>query len=189
MKKLCLLLLVIIAASLSCNSASTPAKAAYTTYTAAKGLARFSFEYPADYKVMSFETNPESSVLTLTGPAVKGTPYTAALTVTIRTTDSYIPDAESAFLMTLLDAKNEQDFKLLEQSYVQVAGIQAQLLRFSVRNPTSAGATENRTDVFSEAYFDYHDFVWNIETISDSSTAGTDKAVFDRILQTFKILP
>jgi len=39
-----------------------------------------------------------------------------------------------------------------------------------------------------EVYFDYNGLIWRIDIRSDSTTAEEDKADFEHVLQTFKIL-
>ncbi len=71
-----------------------------------------------------------------------------------------------------------------------MSNVPARLIAYTERNiqPIDRGLKEPPFEVWRKVFFDYNGLIWQIDIRSASSTAEEDKADFEHIVKTFKIL-
>ena len=168
----------------------------YQTFVMSEGAAQFSFEYSSKYKIGDYKPLidtlkfRELASVSLIAPFNKQSKDFTSILFLVWAVDILAPNAESQMEMVIKKASTSMDFKLLEQTGVTVSNVPAKLIAYTERNiqPIDRGLKEPPFEVWREVFFDYNGLIWEIEMRSDSSTAEEDKADFEHILQTFKIL-
>jgi hypothetical protein len=169
----------------------------YKTYVFNEGILHFSLEYRAYYKVdwtkpaesTGYPTQQAMS-FDLISPKIKGINDYTYIKVLADKPDDLIPDAKSAMERAQRNASSWADYKLLDKSEITIDSLHAYRLDYQIRNVIGiiAGTSGPRISVYREVHFDAKGYVWLIQIRSDSTTAEADKADFEHILQTFKIL-
>jgi hypothetical protein len=188
-----LLLLLISLATLSASGCS-----GYKTFSLEKGIGHFTFEHPAQYKVEKVEVRNDSLLYThiiLSGPGARlekgGMDYTF-IDVFVDDTRVYSRSAEDDLESSLASATKLPDYRLLERSAVSVAGVTAQQVVYfydrGVRDHPEDPEPEPLPTIMREIYFDHCDLIWSISIRSNEAAAEDARAIFEHILQTFKIL-
>ena len=169
----------------------------YKTFTLTDGNVHFSLEYRAYYKIKevhpSFDTGTPSDAFmdfTLISPKIKQTKDYTYIKVLVEKPGRLIPDAKSQTERAENNASSWANYKLLDKYMTTIDGIEAYRLDYQNQNivPTLAGTGKPAIGVYRELHFDAKGFVWMIQMSSDSSTADADKADFEHVIQTFKVL-
>lgn len=170
----------------------------YKTFTIGEGIAKFSFDYSSRYKVKEYYAHDNITAVHIRGPFNKEANDYTLIDVIVVPTTSFYPDAESAIndLIRKRSGDSVFEFKVLEQGDLMVAGIPAKFIVYQERDLTRAIADmyadndskKTAYEVCREIDFVYNDLLWIISIDSDVSTAEADKANFEHVLQTFKIL-
>lgn len=168
----------------------------YQYFVMDEGAAQFSFEYNTKYKISYTKTLQdvtkflELAVVDLIAPLNKKTKDYTSMGILVGAGNILARDAESEMTNNLKKYSTSMGFQLLEQSDITVSGVPAKLIAYKERNilPIDRGLTEPPFEVLREVYFDYNGLIWRIDIRSDSTTAEEDKADFEHVLQTFKIL-
>jgi hypothetical protein len=169
----------------------------YKTFTLNEGAVHFSLEYRTYYKIDSLkpaeatgDLMQQSMFFTLISPKIKGVNDYTYIHVVVDKPDEITPDAKSATERAERNASSWADYKLLDKYETTVDGVLAYRLDYQNRNivPAIAGVSGPSIEVIREVAFDAKGYVWMIQIRSVSSTAEADKADFEHILQTFKIL-
>jgi len=187
----------------------------YKTFTLEEkeeGKARFSFQYPACYEnntayiyagILYLETDYPDVSFTRYSPEES---WTSWLLVYVYDPGSSMRDrpdwGDSTDIETVIEADishlttKHDSFQLLERSSISVDGIPAeQIICYYVYSELdffhvgNVGTIEYPTPLVSRmTYFAYDGLIWKIWLASVEDTAEADKAVFEHILKTFKIL-
>jgi|WetSurMetagenome_2_1015567.scaffolds.fasta_scaffold378016_2 hypothetical protein len=175
----------------------------HKTFTMKEGIARFSFEYSAHYKVKEHYADYQITAVHLRGPFNKeANDYTLINISIVRAGGVFAPNAESKISGLIKGRSGDPlfEFKVLEQVDLNIADIPAKLIAYQERDITRAmagmyakmsGNNDSQTvayEVCREVSFVYNDLLWTISIDSDVSTAEAEKADFEHVLQTFKIL-
>jgi len=170
----------------------------YKTFVLDKGTVHFSLEYRTFYKVKEVKPGEDTGdvvrdimYLTLVSPLMKGAYDYTSIDVIADKPGYLLTDAKSAIERAERLASSWGDYKLLDKYELNIDGVKAYRIDYQHRNivPALAGVSnEPAIEVYREVHFDANGFVWMIQMSSDSSTAEDDKADFEHIIQTFKIL-
>ncbi|MBN1643307.1 MAG: hypothetical protein JW856_00580 [Dehalococcoidales bacterium] len=169
----------------------------YNTYEMNEGTIHFSLEYRNYYKVEVVHPGNDTGNATkdimylyLISPKIKQTNDYTRIKIIVGKPDDLTPDAKSAIERAERNAASWADYKLLDKYELTIDGVHAYRIDYQNRNiiPAIAGVSGPRIEVIREVDFDANGFSWMIQMSSDSSTAEADKADFEHILQTFKIL-
>lgn len=169
----------------------------YKQLTVKEDLARFSLEYPCNWRRTVVETHPEGESfymsLSITGPGIRinDSPVASALwNLSVNWTSEERPDATVALDSSLSSwDRISSSFQLLERSTVEIAGIQAE--RATFYNATAADGIRWKNPVpitVTEYYFEYGGFIWRIHSSSPLDLAKENEVHFNHILETFKML-
>jgi hypothetical protein len=168
----------------------------YKTFVLNEGAVHFSLEYRTYYKVDYLkpaeaigDNEQQSMYFTLVGPLIREINDYTSIHVAVGPPDELIPDAKSAIERAERNASSWADYELLNKCETTIDGVPAYRIDYQNRNivPAIAGG-EPRIEVIREVRFDAKGYVWMIQIRSDSSTAESDKADFEHIVATFKIL-
>ena len=187
-----ILIFIIVLLCLACSGCRDVNS--YSTFTLKEGTVHFSLEYRNYFSIKEWkpwENKPNDIMgLTLVSPKIKGTGYYTHIDVLASKPDYLIPDAKSAIELAERNAASWADYKLLAKYELTTDGVQAYRIDYQNQNiiPAIAGIGGPGIEVVREVRFDAKGFGWMIQMTSDSSTAEADKADFEYILQTFKIL-
>ena len=169
----------------------------YKTFSMTEGIAHFSFEYPSKYEITDYYSDNEILTVTLTEPFNKQAKDSTKISVGIVPGNENYPQD---YINSLIRKRSsDPDFNLqeLEQADLFVSGKQAKLFVYQERDlgrimaGVYYGTNEDIStlnEIIREAIFYYNNLAWVIAIDSDSSTAEVDKADFDHVIQTFKIL-
>jgi hypothetical protein len=171
----------------------------YKLFTLTKGIGHFSLEYPQDYSIGIVEINNSSEntyihITFFTNPP-KGQEKELAGTfvqILISPPDSNIGDAKSDFEYSLSIAQNEDNYKLLDQFELDIVGSHSYGVDYSftvvpdLSHSPLGSVTKYCTT--REIDFEKDNLLWTISMTSDTTYADRDKAYFDHILQSLKIL-
>jgi hypothetical protein len=168
----------------------------YKTFVLNEGAVHFSLEYRTYYDIdylkpaeATGDNIQQSMLFDLKSPKIKGINDYTYIHVAVGPPDELIPDAKSATERAERNASSWADYALLNKCETTIDGVPAYRLDYQNRNivPAIAGG-EPRIEVIRKVNFDAKGYVWMIQVRSDFSTAEADKADFEHILQTFKIL-
>jgi hypothetical protein len=159
--------------------------------TVKKGIGHFSLEIPSGFEVSSVEINDEfvGTDVYLVGPVpIDG--YRSVIAIYIDDYgDAY--DALSVAKKGLTDARDYTNFQLLSDlSTLTVSGITAYQYIISYdfpENPDIYPPPMVR-EIERKTYFNHDGFLWAIGILADPSWEEQEMAIFDRLLETFKIL-
>jgi hypothetical protein len=196
-KRICLILYILMLNCLFFNSCQNMDVNSYKTFTLTDGNVHFSLEYRSYYKIKevhpSFDTGNASDTFldfTLISPKIKQTKDYTRIKVLADKPDHLIPDAKSNVERAENNASSWANYKLYDKYETTIDGIPAYRLDYQNQNiiPAIAGTGGPAIEVYRELYFDAKGLVWMIQMSSDSSTAEADKADFEHIIQTFKVL-
>ncbi len=169
----------------------------YKTFVLNEGTVHFSLEYRTYYRVDRVKPGDDTGLVSkdtmdfeLISPKIKQTNDYTRIEVIVEKPNTLLPDAKSAIERAERNASSWADYKLLDKYELTIDGVQAYRIDYQNINiiPAIAGVPGKPISVYREVHFDAKGFVWMIQMRSDSSTAEADKADFEHILQTFKIL-
>lgn len=172
----------------------------YKKFSLNKGIARFSFEYPSAYELESTRMESyfaeEISVFFYTSPTKQSIAdyHNAEIFVNIGEASAPIPTLQERTELAIASgSRHYGNFRLLERSNVEFAGIRGELVVFSFASylleDVQLGMHLVNTPAISRAvYFDRNGQIWLISLTAHESLADKSKADFTRILQTFKFL-
>lgn len=169
----------------------------YKTFVLNEGTVHFSFEYRTYYKIDEVKPGGNTGVstkdlmyVTLISPRIAGTKDYTRIDIIVDKPDWLVPDAKSGIERAERNYSSWKYYKLLDKFDISIDGLHAYRLDNEMINivPAIAGTGKPAIEVDRTVEFDAKGFVWFIQMTSDSSTAEADKADFEHILQTFKIL-
>jgi hypothetical protein len=169
----------------------------HKTLTVTDGTVHFSFEYRSYYKIKEVEpggnlgnVTHDICYVTLISPLIDKINDHTTIDIIVDKPDQLVPDALSGIIRAENNASSWKGYKLLDKSYPTIDNFPAYRIDYTDRNPIPAiaGIKEPLFEVIREVRFDAKGFVWMIQINSDSSTAEVDKADFEYILKTFKVL-
>jgi len=160
----------------------------YKTFTLKRGIGYFTFEYPSNYKVARMEVQDGGLFYTdviLNGPFLEKEQDFPLIGVLISRISEQQPNKEAAAeeLLSLVSAF--PDFKLLERSQVTVDGSEGDQLTFSY---AQAVAGQSLSTISRDAFFEQGGLIWNITMRSPATILEANKAHFEHLLQTFRVL-
>lgn len=164
----------------------------YHTFVMKGGLAKFSFEYPSTYELADINSNRDGgNDVTLYGPYVQSAEETC-ITIHVGKPE----DGQAGYLCYLEDflrfEASSPEFKLLERFGVTVAGNPGEEVVCSYLNyrgnEAMAKGIPPAPFVDRQVMFNHDGLVWDIFMKGLESTAEADKAIFEHLLETFKIL-
>ena len=164
--------------------------------TVKEGIGHFSTVYPDGFVLSRIKIDKsggiESLLVDFIGPVTAdvGLPL---INIAVVNYQDHLT-AERAMEIRLSSARNYDSFKLLDESILTVAGVTAyqtsyyfDTYPYDLHIPPPEDAVLV-TWLDRIVIFDYGDYQWNIYLGSDPSREEHDMAVFDRILDSFKIL-
>ena len=163
--------------------------------TVNKGIAHFSMEFPSGFRFGTIKIDKSGGTESLTVDFIGPVTPDVGLPLISINVDSYEDSftAERAAESLLNQARNYNNFKLLDESTKTVAGVTAyqhsyyfDTWPYDHTNPPEDAAFV--TWLSKEVFFDYIEFSYTLRLGSDPSREEQDMAAFDRILETFKIL-
>jgi hypothetical protein len=171
----------------------------YKIFTLEKGIAHFAFECPYSYKTEKVEVRSdfEYTHIILSGPGVRlieGGMDRTFIYLFIRTTSNDVPSAESALEdeLTFKSGLPLKDYQLMERSQISVAGIDGEQLIYywdmGVPEYPDDPEPEPIPTIMRKVYFDYGNLIWTLSIRSNQAIVEEANAIFEHILETFKIL-
>jgi len=169
----------------------------YKLLTVNKDIARFSLEYPCNWRRTRVETYTDhdktSLSLCITGPGIKidGSRSPSTLWgLDIIWISEGSPNATTVLENSLsIWASTSSSFQLLERSTVEIAGIQAEQAIF--HNTIDADRVlvkKPATIICKQYFFEYDGLIWIIYSSSVLAIAEENEVLFNHIIQTFRIL-
>jgi len=157
-----------------------------------RGVGQFSFEYPASYAVGKVEVRPDFGYtdMTLLRRSIEGQEEDfSMITVFVFDTDEYTPNVEVAAQNLLSQVSKWPDFRLLEPMSTTTATIDSIPARqFAFSNSRATRPDNIISEIRRTIYFEHDGLIWKIGHQSDAATVETDRADFEHILKTFKVL-
>ena len=165
------------------------------TITIKEGIGHFSMEYPSGFELVNIKIDNsggiESLFVDFIGPVTEnvGFPW---IHIYIQGTDP--PKTEYIVKTELSRARALVEFKLLDESTITVAGVTAYQYSFHYDvypyDPRDIPPEHHTlvTRLKREVYFDHSGLLWNISLSTDPSREEHDMAVFDKVLESFKVL-
>jgi len=132
-----------------------------------------------------------TALFSLDGPPLRGNNDYARIVVAASLPDDVIPDAKVGIELAERNASSWKGYELIKKCVTEVAGYHAYRIDYRIVNiiPALAGeAGDLPFKIYREVRFDTKGYVWMIEISSPSSTAESDEADFEHILETFKTL-
>ncbi len=180
-----LLLAILIISLLSCGE--------YQTFTIKRGIAHFSFEYPARYggKQVEVRNDPESkytSVGLSWGPPERLW-RASNIDIFVQGHDSANAEADLERLLSI--ESNMLDFKLIQRYSVTVSGVEGYGIYYSKTEPPGGGYGPPgvpRPYISRAICFDYGGLIWSIWFQYDEATKDLGEAAYEHVIKTFKIL-
>jgi hypothetical protein len=168
----------------------------YDTFSLKRGIAHFSFEYPCGYKKSPIDITDGYTDIFLRGPYHKSIEDFTWFSIWVQTSDDPdFLDPEAALNRAISRIKNYLDYRLIERSVINVAGIEGQQIIYfhnAVRPALGqAGYIPGvgpAPTIERKIYFSDEGRIWNIDFNSNESTAEADMADFEHLLKTFTIL-
>jgi hypothetical protein len=164
------------------------------TIVVSRGIAHFSFERPEGYSLDKIEVRNDSehryTDVGLSSPLNDKGYYTATIGIFVNPISDVFPDAAVALEYSLSTHSGFKDFELLQRFTTTVAGTQGQgfvASYSSFRHPTHPVPGWNPY-VTRQVFFGSNGLIFQVSILSDASTAEVEKADFEHILETFKIL-
>ena len=165
--------------------------------TVKEGIGHFSMEYPSGFVLGSIKIDTsggiESLFVDFIGPVTPDVGL-ALLNININDFEGKYT-AETAARDLLSSAQKYTNFKLLDESTVNISGVTAyHHCYYHDKYPYDTHFEKPGEDailvtrLIRKVYFDHSGFLWTISMHSDPSREEHDMTVFDRILDSFKVL-
>ena len=165
--------------------------------TVKEGIGHFSMEYPSGFVLGSIKIDTsggiESLFVDFIGPVTPDVGLTL-LNININDFEGKYT-AETAARDLLSSAQKYTNFKLLDESTVNISGVTAyHHCYYHDKYPYNTHFEKPGEDailvtrLIRKVYFDHSGFLWTISMHSDPSREEHDMTVFDRILDSFKVL-
>ncbi len=151
------------------------------------GFAKYQFSYSPKYKLVDHSYDDLGSSVRLEIYPHKAD--TSSIVVFAWRPDKSIPNAESRVAILLRRMKNQPESKILEQSTIVVDGKSALDIVYlrsdltPIKRPSGPPLERHH-----EVNFDYGGIIWSIQQITVQAYTESDKADFDLVLSTFKVL-
>ena len=163
--------------------------------TVKEGIGHFSMIYPSDFVLGVIKIDNSGGIESLSVDFIGPMTDVGLPLISIDVSDYYDSfPAKSAADSLLNQARKYNNFKLLDESTISVAGVTAYQHSYyydtypydpHIIPPEDATLI---TWLFRRVFFDYIEFSYTLRLGSDPSREEQDMAAFDRILETFKIL-
>lgn len=167
----------------------------YKTFTLKEDKLHFSFEYPASYRIVKGEIGSDvhnEIHYALLGLELKRREENHSwLEISYFSSSETSPNATATVERYLSTMSTQYDFKLLERKKVTIAGVQGEKIVFTTLDPNAKSFvpfTEKARLTHIDLTFDYRELIWSISIMSNEAVAETDKAAFEHMIKTFKIL-
>ncbi|MFC2035816.1 hypothetical protein ACFLUJ_06825 [Chloroflexota bacterium] len=170
------------------------------TFTLREGIGHFSFKYPSRYEpeIVRTETGPlgpETYVVlftSTTGHAIVEY-HDAEILVHIGNIEARGRNSEEAAEFNISYWSRDEDFRLIERSSIEVAGIRGEQIVYSYVNEftphVSLGMhSVNKPAIRRGVFFDYNGQSWSISVTGHESIDDIVKKDYNHILETFKII-
>jgi hypothetical protein len=166
------------------------------------GDGRFSFEYPSNWIIDYIHTSRHYTEASLSGPPLKrvdatdNREYTVTSTswwVTVDSVTSESLTAEAALRGDVLRLSWHDEFKVLEESDIEIAGLTARQVVFTYSAPQMPLGQDGpggppQPVVVRVIRFIHNGLMWHIQSYSNSDVAEADEVHLEHMLKTFKIL-
>jgi hypothetical protein len=173
-----------------CNKYHVMDNNSHKTFVMNRGVAKFSFDFSPKYRVTGAVVESTCSDITLRGPeldqAGNSTVFSASVCKTV------YQDYQSSIETLLSMVKGGPDFKLLERSSVTISGEQGEeLVYYSLQAITNEAIAEGIQPVHMitrHLEFMQNGLSWALDISSLESSVEEDKANYEQIVRTFKIL-
>ena len=168
----------------------------YKLFEVNNDIARFSFEYPCNWKSSRVEIITDRYIglsLHLYGPRIKiddSYVYSVYFSISLHQLSEEYPDATTALInhLTTWDRISEE-FQMQERSTIEIAGLEAEQATYFDTVPTDLyGRTDPAPTLVRECFFEYGGYIWNLHYQSILSIAEENEVYLNHILETFKIL-
>jgi len=190
-----LLCITILVSGISC----TPCENGYEKVYRNKGIVKYSFEYPCDWKSnvrgIDYEVDVfPNTYIRIDAPWVKiedKRKPSSHIGIDSRWPDEEIPDAKAWLLDDVSLWGSFPEFKILDESQFMLDDIEGKQIKYSYRTgfmdfSEGSDARGNDPMVASEMYFEYGGLIWNIRFSSNDATYNSHEPYFDHFLSTFK---
>ena len=164
----------------------------YKTFALRRGVGYFSFEYSSHYDILKVEIRPELGYtgIVLLRRSVEGQEQDfSMITIAVKTPHESEPNVPVAVKNYLTQVSSWPNFRLLSPPstiVITTDNISAQQFTFS--NSRATRPDNIISEVRWAVLFERGGLIWEMTHQSDAATADTDKADFEYILKTFKIL-
>jgi hypothetical protein len=172
---------------------TTAGSAGYTELTVKRGIARFSFEYPSHYRIGKVEIRNDYHYIDVIiyeqSPGDEDP--TTLIDVFVIVTGESLQNIQDSIDADLSVASKRPYFRFLERFPVKITAdnMPGEKITYSwAIYPDVAPTTEPLHYISSAVFFEYGSRIWSIHMRSDIGGAEADKAVYNHILQTFRIL-
>ena len=171
---------------------TTAGSSGYTELTVKRGIARFSFEYPSHYKIgiVDIRNDYQYIDVVIYGQLSGEEVHNPFINIFVDTTGESMQNIQDAIDADLSVAGTRPYFHFLERSSEEVIAdsISGERITYSwATYPSIAPNTKPVHYKSSAAFFEYGSRIWSIHMRTDMIRAKADEAVFNHILQTFKI--
>lgn len=186
--------LVLVGLFIALLLAASCSNSPYKTFTLRRGVGHFSLEYPVSYDIGKVEVRSDLGYtdMTLLRRSIEGQEEDfSMITVAVNTIDEYETNIPIAVEHYLAQVGKWPDFRLLSPPSTVVVttdNISAQQFTFSNSRATRPQPLTIITEVRWVVLFERDGLIWEMTHQSDAATAEADKADFEHLLQTFKIL-
>jgi hypothetical protein len=182
----------------------------YSSFVAT-GIPLFSFEYPVNYVIKSYQPMPEFDSTSVLLRTLESIPPTTTMTdeapsglifnnidIYINYLGDYVPPAETAVNDIAVKfehyeaAGSVKDFKIIYKRQVVAGGVKGREIEYSFINYpetlTGYDISHPIPLISREVYFDYKGMSFNVRLTSDASIIDKTEKAYEHILQTFKLL-
>lgn len=157
------------------------------TYTVFKSISPplFSFEYTSSYMVIEQAHTDSEPVAIEVHKKVSGTKFLdypiIGITAIEREKDTISDEVMEKHLSNFAKLTNISDFQILERNNISISGENAEFVKYSYHGNSGTGMGEY-------VVFNSNDLIWTFEAVYDSNESNELDILFDRLVQTFKIV-
>ena len=191
---LCCIILALLCFITSMMAGCESSSDGYKELCVDKGIAHFSFEYPANWKVKDIEIEDNYIDILIAAPYLvredKDNKYIRSTiwSFFIMMPNGEHPDAKTVANNELIFWKERFDAKILEFSTIELYGVIADKFVISYGAAVEYPWEEPEPTIHKEIYLDHDGLIWNIAAISNQEVVDKDDIHFLHMLETFKFL-
>lgn len=191
-----LLIFILMSFLLSCsNSDVTPGYKEFTLHRNRAAVAYFSFEYPEGFeKLGNSYIDSEYVRISFYRSLLEEGYWDAWFNVRVYRYPMFDHSSAAAAIEDEIQTSTTlfEDFKILKRTPVLVDNVEGELLVYSyipIKQTDEYSYLKGHPIVISRnIYFDYNGLIWTIDMASVEEVAEADEAVWEHLLETFKIL-